>query len=707
MGARLESSGKPQALEGEGDFARATLTAVAPGALRLSATPRASLVRAGCARIEGLAGSLVHARLAPAVVASDSRRTGDAVFVLDTSLSQRTRLAVSCGRLLRAILEQDATLERFRVLAFDVKARELTSGWTKNTPAARGELILRSPRSGSRVPRASRPLSTGSRRSWTPGEHATFFLLSDAQLTWGVEEPRELERAHPRLFARALDRLSDRRRGVESPAARAADSQRRAVVNVVARAATWRKPRSRTSPRRSRSRASGSRERRRADVVVAGSPRALFPGQEIEVAFRLPEGADPRTATIVLETGAGALRFPLAHATLEDSLAGRAWAELVANQLLELEDERGDAVALALSQRFALANRVASFLILETDAEYARPALEDKALDLEAIARAAGERDAHRPVGAPDVSKLDLAVQAFLASVRGTRGLGWRRPEAALLRGPERARPVWPERLDPVAVHAEAVRRALGARPDEALRVLSSIVEENPRDAQALRLAGFQLLAWGLYEDAASLFARTRTLRPFEPQAWLAEAVALEASGQPGEAAVRYEHVLATTFEPRFEEFAKKTARRLYGRLLLGLEAAGASRFADVWREIGTPRAAFEAILFWNLDDTDVDLHALEASGREVDYRTPRSPSGGLLHWDNTAGLGPEIYTHEKSDPKEVFVHYFGTRSVAGTVPAATLLLTWRDGAPLGASCAVLTTQGDRIPLWRGEAADR
>src|SRR5205807_7433177 len=38
-------------------------------------------------------------------------------------------------------------------------------------------------------------------RTIPEGEKATYFLLSDGQVTWGLEDPRELERAFPRLFS--------------------------------------------------------------------------------------------------------------------------------------------------------------------------------------------------------------------------------------------------------------------------------------------------------------------------------------------------------------------------------------------------------------------------------------------------------------------------------------------------------------------------
>jgi hypothetical protein len=370
--------------------------------------------------------------------------------------------------------------------------------------------------------------------------------------------------------------------------------------------------------------------------------------------------------------------------------------------LLGLHDAAADGVALALSQGFALANRVASFLILETDAEYQQHAIDASAVDVKALSKAATAREASRPSGAPDLASLHPNVRAFLESVRPRCGKGWRRPDAPPAGTRYFTPPSWPERLDPRDVHREAERRARAGQRDEALRILSSILEDNPRDEKALRLAGYALLSWGLSEEAASVFGRTRQLRPFEPQAWLCEALALEASGLVGEAAVRYEVVLAGQFDWRYEGFAKAGARRLYARLLRGLGPEGAARAAELG-ELNPAAPAFETILFWNLDDTDVDLHVIERGGHEVFYGSPSSSTGGHLHWDNTAGLGPEIYTHTTSEPEEAFVDYFGTSSVAGVVPAATLLVTFGSEGPR-ASCAVLGNRKDRNVLWHATA---
>src|SRR5439155_9635791 len=137
---------------------------------------------------------------------------------------------------------------------------------------------------------------------------------------------------------------------------------------------------------------------------------------------------------------------------------------------------------------------------------------------------------------------------------------------------------------------------------------------------------------------AAGLCARTPRPRPFEPQAHLCEALALEALGKPAEAALRYEVVLAGRFDPRFERFAKESARRLYGRLLVTADADKEARrqIDERIAELKLPRElpGHEVHLLWNLDDTDVDLHVQESKGGvHVSYRNMRSPTGGELLW--------------------------------------------------------------------------
>jgi hypothetical protein len=77
------------------------------------------------------------------------------------------------------------------------------------------------------------------------------------------------------------------------------------------------------------------------------------------------------------------------------------------------------------------------------------------------------------------------------------------------------------------------------------------------------------------------------------------------------------------------------------------------------------------------LDDTDVDLaHPGEQGRKGLLSVYTNSSTGGKLYWDNTQGLGPEIYSHPNISKAgfRVETHYFGSNSVEGAAPAATLV---------------------------------
>jgi hypothetical protein len=79
----------------------------------------------------------------------------------------------------------------------------------------------------------------------------------------------------------------------------------------------------------------------------------------------------------------------------------RAWAEGYSNLLLSLEDPESDQMSLALSQRFGLVNRNASFLILETDEEFETFDLQRESLEwADVVNKIQGKKGAFRP-GAP------------------------------------------------------------------------------------------------------------------------------------------------------------------------------------------------------------------------------------------------------------------------------------------------------------------
>lgn len=184
-----------------------------------------------------------------------------------------------------------------------------------------------------------------------------------------------------------------------------------------------------------------------------------------------------------------------------------------------------------------------------------------------------------------------------------------------------------------------------------------------PANAEAARLAGYACMALGQFEPAAELFERVRLNRPFEGQAYLEEALALQAGGEWGKAARNYEIVLSKEL-PRHSPECKTVAAWNYARLLKGRLREGglegeARALAE--RRLGELAEAcggegFEGIdlqltIHWNTDSTDMDLWVLEPEGERCYYSHPETKGGGKLYWDTTDGYGPELVRPSPSPP--------------------------------------------------------
>lgn len=92
------------------------------------------------------------------------------------------------------------------------------------------------------------------------------------------------------------------------------------------------------------------------------------------------------------------------------------------------------------------------------------------------------------------------------------------------------------------------------------------------------------------------------------------------------------------------------------------------------------PRVDLQVLLFWDTDQTDVDLHVSEPGGEEVNYTHTESKSGGRLDRDDTDGYGPEIYSlgAAASGTYTIAAHYFGDRGTGQT--SATIIVVAREG---------------------------
>lgn len=694
---------------------------VGDGALSVALTPKNKEADVLVGRDDaGLPGQAFHARVRlPARLTSEAEGppTGRAVLVVDTSLATEDGNAWALqAATLRALLEKDTTLKEYAVLLFDVRPRWLHgAGWRTNDAARRQETFSELERvyleGASHVDGMLAELDRAA-GEWLkpgkPGERVTAFLLSDGNVTWGQSTVESLISRHG--SAEALRWVTYRfgEAAVNTDlfdALSRASGGRSVTVLSGGQVEAAAKAHRAMSVVLSRVEVKGAAVK---DLVVAGRPHLVFPGQELLVAGRLPEKG---AAELVVATRAGdveqTLSVPLSSED-DSTFAPRAWADLFVTRMVALDDVRLDRMVVALSQHYRLANARASMLVLESESDYQRFAIRDERVeldDLETLRKREQDqrKDKLQGLDLDQVPKSGLAVVRTLTENRAALApLMKRQPlrDDPYAGGEPRLtaelayRKARRENRDDVTLYEGIARqRAFAGDTGGALRALSSPVELRPKDAEALRLVGYGLLAMGQFPAASELFEHVRLNRPFEGQAYLEEALALDASGRHAEAARNYEIVLAGTQWRHVTEL-RLVAAYHYGRLLSALARhPRAESFAAVLKaRLGEIQEAssvwyggmsstpidYQLTTHWNSDSTDIDLWVIEPNGERCYYQHKETRLGGRLYWDITDGLGPELYHTRKvaPGPYHVVVHFYGHRSPKLSVPTALLLVS-------------------------------
>jgi hypothetical protein len=681
-------------------FERTWSDATPAGDVLFSARPADAAVQA-CSGRQDRGGPLyLCARLRPKLPEADRARpfARQAVFLLDTSLSEQPdRFAVSM-KLLKSILEADSDLERFNVLAFNAGACWAEpKGWLPNTKEGREKALSRL--DGVLLEGAtdlSAALEKVVEPGWDMGKDAVAcFLLSDGHLTWGETEAAPLVARFRQRCARPV-RFFCYRTGLGEESAELFEALTRdggAVFQCFGEADV-------AAAARAHRRACLQVERVRlagidaSEVLLAGRRSAVYPDGELLVAAQLK--APGKAAVVVEGTFQGekfSQSFPV-EAREEGELAARGWGELAVASLLALGDPWTDDLVTAYCQQFNVGCRCASFLVLESEADYKR-----FDLDKEKQKTLKGELSAYLDNAWSLLAREGSARQAFgrllfqidgrtkvLSSPGGAEVkkllalLGeedCRLPHGAVAGALLREKEANAEYLqargkDRRSVHPylqECQRRYNDGDTDGAVRVLSSVIEEHAGRGDALRLAGYRLLDMRRPDLAAALFGRVLRQRPFEPHSFRDLARSLEDARRYPLAALLYEAVLAGTWHNRFGAALQAVTREEYARMLRlalreGQMGKGqrdflASRLAAVG---GAEQAAgLRVSITWNTDNTDIDLWVVEPDGTRVFYSQPRSPAGGVLSPDQTQGYGPERYHIPTARPGtyKVLVHYY------------------------------------------------
>jgi len=645
-----------------------------------------------------------------------------AIFLMDTSLSENASHFGANVALLKKILLKNKGIQRFNILFFDVSGIWANpKGWLKNTPTQRKRVFARinkillegATNFGSAIQTLAHP-------NWLKTKKLPLdvFLLSDGQLSWGERQMESImaqfkRKSHwgqVRFFAyqmgigsenAALYRRLTRKGGAVFQCLGRAELDRCAIAHT------------RQSMLLTKVKIEGIGAK---EILVAGRQANIFPGSLITIASRFQRNGKAKVTLEGFFQGQKVKIKYVIPVKARGDLAPRAWAELAIAQLSALEDPAYTKLIIAYSQHFRIPNKHCSFLVLETDKEYKQYGLDklkkgnrvqDVATFIDTILSKKGRQISARTrwiallrKGMLRANMLQQSSGRAVMQLLNQLPIGqftfqetiqdrlWTKGMSSLAYQQKRQR----DRNDFSPFVKEAKKRLVSKSVSGAVRALSSIVELHPSDPRALRLVGYYLLSWQRPTEAARVFLRVLERRSYEPHSYRDLARSLIKLERYGLAAALYEIILDSTWDNRFgmiKQIAKEEYALLLQQGLLGKKTKGSERSwlrrRQSMRGLQVKRSKIRVTLTWNTDNTDIDLWVTEPTGEKCGYSNRRTYNGGRLLQDITRGYGPERYENRsgRSGHYRVRLKFYGNSSnTFGNETHASVMVLLNAGTP-------------------------
>ena len=657
-------------------------------------------------------------QLEPELPRDEDRAGGPAVIAIDTSLSSRASMARWAEFVPLLLEENRETLTSFAVLFFDVEQRWWKREFTPNQPGAVDELRreLQSVwlEGASDLQAGLAAASAPEWQGFIGGRPWDVFVFSDGAPTWGESDRHALLHAFQQGAAGKLFAYTAGAAAAPASLQHVARESGGAVFHIAAGEGGLRAAASahRFTPWVIEDvRLTGA-----SDLLLAGRPTSLYPGQTVQLVGR----GRPRAGQVVefdlTRSGVARNLRVRVHSVVESELAARAYGAVACAQLEEwgtaLEEQ-----AVPFARHFRITGDSCSLLMLESEEDYERFEIEQENDALvvrstqvpELVAQLVALRGA-------ELSDPQRGLLAWLERLADAPGVQWQAPEGFfeafgaldaeqfrvsraalasrthdgsdltpdLVAGLESGEPAY----DALLAAAEARLADEGAAG--ALRLFSSLVELNAGDGVVARDVGFAEMGWGLPDHAYHLFRRVSAMRPYEPQSYHAMARCMEAVGRVELAQLWYEVALAGTWQGRFGNFDEICGLD-YLRLLRRIQSGAVESRLVGWSRARLPevQAAYQpeqadvlVTITWNTDRTDVDLHVREPTGEVCYYSNKNTAIGGRLTRDVTQGYGPEMYVLENAvnGDYRILAHYFrsdANRTNVRTKVYARVYLGW------------------------------
>ncbi len=611
-----------------------------------------------------------------------------AIFLLDTSLSS-SELYAQRLQLIQQILDQNrGQIRHFAVLMFNIEQHWWQQQFTPNTPADVQQMLSQcQQRLHEGATDLRQALQAAANPAWVRSAEmppVDLFLLSDGQANWGETNMQQI--AAPvrsgnvrALFAfdhgegdnAALHTLTSLTRGFVIPAA---TPQQLKQAGVAYRQRPWEIVDVSVQ---------GGR-----DILLPGGRQMLAAGERLLITGRNQIKPDAEL-TVKLQRGKELfVHRCTADAMMASELPGRIFAQSAVEQLASVKGPRE--VIEAFSRTANIGAGAASFVLPLHGASSTerQPAAElqqiarnsvvtdqIKVAKLQASRRAATSRDffAGCLERASQVSGLGYEPAAdLMVAVRKLPPIALETSQAPLNCELQMQSDAPPEFAKLLAVaskstssFAEAVRREAqrrrGAGADDALRALSTLVEQNPQDIDLQIDVAHEVMNWGAAENVYPALKRLLVQRPADPRVYHALARCGWQLGRSDIAIICYE-VLAGANWPQEYGDVRRAAQAEYLHLLKRIRnrrcdcyarAFAMKRLEEFNARLPFQNAELVVTAWWNNAADDVNLLVSEPGGELCYFDNRLSRNGGWLSKDATQRGGPEIYVLKDAAPGE------------------------------------------------------
>ncbi|WP_185230312.1 VWA domain-containing protein [Teredinibacter franksiae] len=617
-----------------------------------------------------------------------------AVFVLDTSLSaspEKFHLWVEL--LLETLVKNEKNIETFSLLSFNTSAHWWKPEFVANTQANRKtlesylySLILEG------ATDLSRALESAVDIDWLETQASyDLFLYSDGSVTWGDQNPWSLSEKlknslNGKLFAYRLgmegedkELLDHLVREIGGASFHLPDKSKISSLATAHNALPW---------------SIDSVELVGAeDVLLAGRPGVIYPGQSITIAARkIGElGSEVRFALSAPNKTLD-VEVPLKR-LLPSTLTARVYGQVAVAQLEGLGDlERK--VAAAYANHFKVPGSSSSLLMLESDEDYKRYNIEPEQDAY--VVKSTQVTDLFSALAENIATLLSDPKKAFIEQLKELSELksvsmslphsvnllierlpqeSFNKPSSDVNAKVVLQRQVSDSYLEGMReekiyalVVSESERRFKSFGSGDAIKVMSNLVERAPSDVSILRDVAYAAEYWGHPDVAYELHQRALDYRPFEPQSYHFLANLSEKIGMYDLALLYFEMGLSGSWGNRFKDFETIHKMDYLSFIERTLESEVDFHSAD-YAKIKQKQLKAEfpesldllIVTSWNTDRTDVDLHVVEPSGEECFYEHKVTRSKGIMSNDVTQGYGPEFYQNERAPngKYQIFAKYF------------------------------------------------